>query len=210
MRRSESERSSTGALELLEDDLVHPASGVDQRGGDDRQGAALLDVPRRTEETLRFVERVGIDAARQNLSGVGHDHVLGAGEAGDRVEQDHDVVLVLDQTLRLLDHHIGDLHVTVGGLVECRGDDLAVDVPLHVSDLLGPLVDQEHDELDLRMVLGDRVRHLLEEDGLAGLWRGDDQATLPLPDRREEIHDPHRHVAVRTLELDRRVGIERA
>src|SRR6266511_5609278 len=41
-----------GALELLEDDLVHARAGVDQRGGQDRQRAAVLQVPRRAEEAL--------------------------------------------------------------------------------------------------------------------------------------------------------------
>jgi len=40
-----------GALEFLEDHLVHAAAGVDQRGGNDRQRAAFLDVARRAEET---------------------------------------------------------------------------------------------------------------------------------------------------------------
>ena len=48
----------------------------------------------------------------------GTDRVVGAREAGDRVEQDHDVPLVLDQALRLLDHHLGDLHVALRRLVE--------------------------------------------------------------------------------------------
>ena len=41
-----------GALELLEDHFVHARAGVDQRGGDDGQRAALLDVAGRAEEAL--------------------------------------------------------------------------------------------------------------------------------------------------------------
>src|SRR5579875_2869526 len=52
-----------GALELLEDDLVHPGAGLDQRGREDRQRAAVLDVARRAEEPLRRVERGRVDAA---------------------------------------------------------------------------------------------------------------------------------------------------
>src|SRR5215210_8771320 len=40
------------ALELLEDDLVHPAAGLDQRCREDRERAAVLDVARRPEELL--------------------------------------------------------------------------------------------------------------------------------------------------------------
>src|SRR5580765_732038 len=38
-----------GSLELLEDDVVHPAAGIDDGGGHDRQRAALFDVPCRRE-----------------------------------------------------------------------------------------------------------------------------------------------------------------
>ena len=43
----------TGALELFEDDLVHLRAGVDQRGGDDRERAAFLDIAGGAEEALR-------------------------------------------------------------------------------------------------------------------------------------------------------------
>ena len=100
-----------GALELLEDHFVHARAGVDQRGGDDGQRAALLDVARGAEEALRPLQRVAVDAARQDLARRRHDRVVGARQAGDRVEQDDDVLLVLDQALGLLDDHLGDLHV---------------------------------------------------------------------------------------------------
>src|SRR5262249_8652702 len=100
-----------GALELLEDDLVHPAAGVDERGADDREAAAILDVARRTEELLRTAERVRVDATGEDLPARRDDRVVGAREARDRVEEDDDVLPVLDEALRLLDHHLGDLDV---------------------------------------------------------------------------------------------------
>ena len=56
----------------------------------------------------------------------GDDGVVGARQARDRVEQDDDVLLVLDQALGLLDDHLGHLHVALRRLVERRRDDLAV------------------------------------------------------------------------------------
>src|SRR3989442_9477586 len=53
--------------ELLEDHLVHARSGVDQRGRHNGERAARLDVAGRAEEPLRLLERVRIDAARQDL-----------------------------------------------------------------------------------------------------------------------------------------------
>jgi hypothetical protein len=48
--------------------------------------------------------------------------VVGAAQAGDRVQQDHHVALVLDQALGLLDDHLGHLDVTGRRFVEGRGD----------------------------------------------------------------------------------------
>ena len=90
-----------------------------------------------------------------------HGGVVGAGEAGDGVQEDRHVLALLDQALGLLDDHLRDLDVALGGFVEGRGDDLGLDVLAHVGDLFGPLVDEEHDEVDLGRVLGDGVGHLL-------------------------------------------------
>src|SRR6266536_3510416 len=56
-----------GALELLEDDLVHARAGVHQRGREDRQRAAVLDISGRAEEALGRVERRGVDATGEDL-----------------------------------------------------------------------------------------------------------------------------------------------
>ena len=45
------------ALELFENHFVHTAAGVDQRGGENRQAAAFLNVASCSEETLRLVQR---------------------------------------------------------------------------------------------------------------------------------------------------------
>jgi len=79
--------------------------------------------------------------------------------------------------------------------VEGGGDHLALDRALDVGDLLGPLVDEQHDQLDLGVVeldhLGDRLHHR----GLAGLRGRDQQPALALADRADEIDDPGGHVA---------------
>jgi hypothetical protein len=60
---------------------------------------------------------------------------------------------VLDQALGALDHHLGDLHVARGRLVEGRGDDLAAHGALHVGHFFRPLVDQQHDQVHVRVVV---------------------------------------------------------
>ena len=42
----------TRALELFEDDFVHPAASINQSRRDDRHRTAFLDISRRTEESL--------------------------------------------------------------------------------------------------------------------------------------------------------------
>jgi hypothetical protein len=107
---------------------------------------------------------------------------------------------VLDQALRLLDHHLGHLDVARRRLVERGADDLALHRALHVGDLFGPLVDQQDDEDDFGMVRRDAARDVLQHDRLAGPRRGDDEPALPLPDRHEEIDDARRVLVVRVLE----------
>ena len=70
------------AFEFFENDFIHSATGIDQRRGDNGQTAAIFDVARRAEKLLRFMQRVGIDAAGKNLSARRHDRVIGARQAG--------------------------------------------------------------------------------------------------------------------------------
>ena len=177
----------TGALELLVDDVVHLRAGIDERRGEDRQAAALLDIARRAEETLRTLQRVGVHAAGQHLAGRRHHGVVGAREPGDRIQQDYHVLLVLDQALGLLDDHLRHLHVPGGGLIEGARHHLALHRALHLGDFLGPLVDEQHDQVDLGMVGGDGGGDILQQHRLAGLRRGDDQAALALANGRDQV-----------------------
>ena len=96
----------------------------------------------------------------------------------------------LDQALGALDGELGDRRVVVGGPVEGRGDDLALDRALHVGDLFGALVDEHDHEVDLGVVRGDRVGDRLQHHRLAGLGRRDDEAALALADRGDQVDDP--------------------
>ena len=115
---------------------------------------------------------------------------------------------MLHQSARLLDHHVGDLDVAGGGLVEGRGDDLGLHGPLHVRHLFRALVDEQHDEHHLGVVLGDGVRDVLQDHRLAGLGRRRDERPLALPDRRDQIDDARGEAAPRRLEVELLLGIE--
>ena len=201
-----------GPLELLEDHLVHAAAGVDQGGGQDRQAAAFLDVAGGAEEALRLVQGVGVDAAGEDLAGVRHLGVVGPGQARDRIEQNHHVLAELDHALGLFDDHLADLHVPAGRFVEGRADHLgvaALDGPLHLGHFLGPLVDQQHDDVAFGMVAQDAVGDLLQQDRLAGARRGDDQAALALADGRDHVEDAHVDFLRLGLQDQSAIGMQR-
>src|SRR5690606_1009706 len=198
-----------GALELLEDDLVHAGPGVDQGGGEDGQRTAVIDVAGRTEEELLREQIRGVDTTGQDAAGGRGGEVVRTAQAGDRVEQHDDVVTQLHQALGTLDGELGDRGVVLGRAVEGRGDDLALDRPLHVGDLFRTLVDEDDHQVALGVVVGDRVGDRLHDHGLAGLRRGHDQTALALADRRHQVDDPRgQHAGVR-LKAEAVLRVER-
>ena len=60
---------------------------------------------------------------------------------------------------------------------------------LHVGDFLGPLVDQQHDEVALGVIGRDRLCDILQQYGLTGTRRRNDHGALAFAERRHEIHD---------------------
>ncbi len=201
-----------GALEFLVDHLVHLRAGFDQRGGENGQRTAFLDIARGTEETLGLLQRMGVDTTGQDLAGARDHGVVSARQAGDGIQQDDHVLLVLDQALGLLDDHFGDLHVAGRRLVEGRGDHFAAHGALHFGHFFRALVDQQHDQVALGVVAGDVAGDVLQHDRLARLRRSDDEATLALADRCTEIDHAASEVfggAVAGFHLQALVGEQR-
>src|SRR5690606_33643603 len=65
----EGDLAVTGALELLEDHLVHAAAGVDERGADDGERAGLLGGAGGAEEALGTLEGAAVHAAGERAAG---------------------------------------------------------------------------------------------------------------------------------------------
>ncbi len=99
--------------------------------------------------------------------------------------------------------------MVIGGHVEGRGHDLALNGALHVSDLFGALVDEQADEVHFGVVDRDRLANLLENRGLAGLGRRHDQAALALADRRHDIDGATGDGILAVLHTQRLIGIDR-
>ena len=75
------------------------------------------------------------------------------------------------------------------GTVEGGGDDLTLDDRAHVGDLFGALVHEDDHEVHLGVVQFNGLGHLLDDHGLTGLGRGDDEATLALADGGDQVDD---------------------
>jgi len=71
------------------------------------------------------------------------------------------------------------------------------------------LVDEQDDQVHLRMVLHDGIRDVVEQRCLAGARRRDNQTALAHAERRHQIHDPRRVAIRHRLELDLPVRIDR-
>ena len=136
--------------------------------------------------------------------------VVGAGQARNRVQQDDHVALMLDHALGFLDDHFGHLHVPLRRLVERGADHLrSAASPLHVGDFLGPLVNEQDEEVGLRIVLENGVGQLLHQHGLARARRSNDQAAAALADRAHQIEHPRRELVIDGLKDEPLVRKER-
>ena len=98
------------------------------------------------EEAFRLVQCVGIDSAGKDLSGVGLDGVVGAGQTRNRIQQNHRIAFVLDHPLGFFDDHFGDLDVPFWRLVKGRTNDFgAFATALHVGDFFRPFINQQYE-----------------------------------------------------------------
>jgi hypothetical protein len=78
-----------------------------------------------------------------------------------------------------------------------------------VGHLFRALIDKQNDQNDLGMIFGHRLGDMMQQGGLAGARRGDNQTALPHSERRHQIHDPSRVTVRHRFELDSFVRIDR-
>jgi hypothetical protein len=109
--------------------------------------------------------------------------------SGDGVEEDDHVLAHLDQPPGSLENQSRDSKVIRARSIGGRGDDLALHRAPHMGHFLGTLVDEQNEEMDLRIELADGEANLLEEDGFSRLRRGDDEASLTSADWGHQIDD---------------------
>jgi hypothetical protein len=84
--------------------------------------------------------------------------------------------------------------MTLGRFVERGTDDLSLNRPHHVGDFFRPLVDEQHDEKNLRVVRGNRVGDVFKQDGLARARGRDDEPSLAFADGSGEVDNTRRNI----------------
>ena len=103
------------------------------------------------------------------------------------------------QSPGLFKYHVRYLHMSFGRLVECGSDHLGLHAAAHVRNLLRALVNQEHNLVNLRVIVRDGIGYGLEQHSLTRLRLGHDKTPLSLSDRSEHIHDTAGKIALVTL-----------
>ena len=106
----------------------------------------------------------------------------------ERVEHDDDVPADFDLPPGVLEEHFGDGDVPLVRQVEARGNHLSPAPVDQLAHLFGALVDQQQQELRLRMVERHALGQRLEHYGFACLRGRHDQRALPEAERAHEIH----------------------
>ena len=121
-------------------------------------------------------------------------NVVCTSETRDGVEQNHDVLLALDEALCLFQNHVGDAGVVLRRFIELDSLfcslflDVRDDVS-HFGDFFRTFVDEERDEDNFRMVLCNSACHVLQENCLTGTRRCENDTALTLTNRGEQVHD---------------------
>ena len=154
------------------------------------------------------MERVGVNAARQDLSAGGNRLVVGARQTRYGIQENDYVALVFHQTLGLFQNHFGNVDVALGLLVKGRRNYFRLDRSLHLGDFLGAFVNQKDDKVNFGIVGGYRVGNLLHKRGLSGFWRSDNQKALALSDRAKEVYDAGGKLGGNRLKLELFVRIK--
>src|ERR1019366_841257 len=128
--------------------------------------------------------------------------------AGQRIHEHHDVGSIFDLALAAFDHDLGEVQMFFDRIVVAGGVDDAGDVAFHVGDFFGAFVDQEKDQLDVGVVGMDAARDVLQEDGLTGARRSDDQTALAETDGGEDVDHAGGEFGGVVFELEDRGGVQ--
>ena len=79
--------------------------------------------------------------------------------------------------------HLRNLHMSLYAFVKIRMINLAINFALQIRDFFRPLVHQQQNEYDFRMIDSNGFRDFFEHDRLSHPGRRDDKTALPASKR---------------------------
>jgi hypothetical protein len=153
------------SLELLINEIVHTAAGIDEAGGDDGQAASLLGIAGSAEKAFRRVKRNGIDTAGKRPAAGRHCEVVRPGQTGNAVQQDNDILADFDKPLGAVERQFCNARMSLGRLIKGCGNDLAFNRTLHIGHFLRPFADKTNHHMNVRVFTGNSVRYILHQHG---------------------------------------------
>ena len=134
------------------------------------------------------MQRVGFHTTGKYFSaGRGH-RVVCAGKARDGIEQDDDIVTAFHHPFGFFQTDRRHANVVVGRLVECGSNHFRIYAAFHVRDFFRAFVNQQHDQVAIGVIAGNRVGDIFKQEGFTGFRLRHDQTTLSFADRREQIY----------------------
>ena len=196
----ESDFHVAGALELLEDDFIHAGFRLDEAGGNDGEAAAFLHLAGCAEEFAGLFQGVGAQTAGHGAATalVG---IVAAGQTGEGIQHDDDIVPLLHQAAGALQQQVAQLGVAAGGFIEGGGIHRHIHRVLEIGHFLRAFIQQQHQQVSLRIVGPQAPGHGLEQHGLAAAGRSHHQGALPHAQRGDEVEHAHgRRFDIRVLQ----------
>lgn len=67
--------------------------------------------------------------------------------------------------------------------------------PSQIRHFFWPFIDQQNDQMHLRIIAQNRLRRFLQKGSFTCLWRRNDHSPLSLTNRADQIGDPHGHTS---------------
>ena len=128
---------------------------------------------------------------------MGRHRVIGLGHFRDAVHQDHHVPLLLHQPQRPFQRQLADLGQGFRRFIHGRADHLALDRLAHLGHILGPLIQQQHQQLGFQIPIANGRGQALEQRRFPGPGRGHHQRPLAKAHGSHQIHHPQQDIRAR-------------
>ena len=109
---------------------------------------------------------------------------------------------MLYQSARTFHNHLGYSLMMLRKLIKGRIDNLHIVSPdcfFDICNFLRTFIDQQNDQMHIRIVSKNGFRHIFQKCGLTCFRRRHDHSSLSLTDRADQVHDSHRHCSARSF-----------